>query len=70
MICYSVYQELDKNAQQKINKQKTKQNKQEPKTKKNKNNRNKGTNLNKLENSCHYLRTHLFHTQFTSVEDM
>ena len=33
MICYSVYQELDKNTQQKINKQKTKQNKQEPKTK-------------------------------------
>ena len=36
MICYSVYQELDKNTQQTINKQKTKQNKQEPKTKKNK----------------------------------
>ena len=53
MICYSVYQELDKNTQQKINKQKIKQNKQEPKTKKKQNNRNKDENLTKLENSCH-----------------
>ena len=69
MICYSVYQELDKNTQQQKNKQKTKENKQEPKTKK-QTTRNKDKKINNLEHSCHLLRTHLFHTQFTSVEEM
>ena len=44
MICYSVYQELDKNTQQKINKHKTKENKQEPETNK-KPTRNKDNKL-------------------------